>query len=113
MMDRAVLLDEFIFDSLGEKRANVLAALMLDDSHGPIGVGEEQVAWVGRLRTDRQALRSELAAFVSAFFGEGHRGKGFWIIGAVEVLVDVKSIKSGVKRAESGSKTESLLGLLP
>jgi hypothetical protein len=94
--------------TLGEAaRTDILAALMRDDGDGAIGVRElkrhdQPCGTEWRTRGREPATVS----FVAAFFREGDGGKGLGVVLAVEVIVDVPSVKSGIKSTKTGSKAE-------
>jgi hypothetical protein len=111
MMNGTGLSDGFVGNVLGKERTDILAALMFDDGSRSVRVGEQKRHGQTRL-ANGQSIWAELAAFISAFFGERDGGKSGRIIGTMEVLVNVKRIKSSIKRAESGAPPQPLLGLL-
>ena len=105
------LFNEFVLHAFGKERTDILATLMFNEGDCAVGVSEKKGHGYASL-ANWQSLRVELAVLISTLFGERHCGKGRRIVRTMEVLVDIKSIKSGIKRAESGSKSQSLLGLL-
>ena len=92
--------------------ANILAALVLDDGSGTVGVGE--LEWHGLSRSAiGQPLWAELAAFgsVATFFRKGNGRKGIGVTLAVKVGIHIPGIKGCIESTTTRSEAEPLLGL--
>src|SRR5436190_13960643 len=84
---------------------------MGNDGNSLIHVSEFE--WHRQARcTKGQTFRAELAAIslVAAFFRERDSSESLWIIGAVEVIVNIPGVKSGIESAKTRFEAQNLLG---